>query len=408
MAYNYTNNENINQKQEDLILNKLFDFNYFNKKLDNLNWGNNFIDFYAINTEWMANYLNNNRYKEFLSLIQEFEEDNDGENIREIAKKTNILKNRVEYYPFVDESKNEFEPKKEKIPKDEYNDEDKEYFSEFILIEENFYNEIEKTIKIRKNIDKFELLKNKVNIMKLNNIFIYKITDNILGFGYIPEKVKDQDFIIYKVKYLMILKKNSEFNYNTEIVLLNRNNNLENYLYKERHLDFKNNYQKNSILYNYEGTQDIGMFYFLEKKDCFETNKGLNEYLRFNNKNNVRYHIESVNPVLISRGIKESEPIKRPFNFLFKKNPMLFNRKNNINEKEEEKKQEINNDNNKENTNFSESIESDSFQNYNNNSQPNFSDKTVTFNNYVNTRYNEIVNIINTDYEFNDNDEYFN
>ena len=309
--------------------------------------------------------------------------------------------------------------KKYQKPKNEYNNEDKEYFSEFILIEEEFYNGIEKTINISKNIHKSELLKNKVNIMKLNNVFIYMITDNILGFGYIPNKEKDQNYIIYKVEYLMILKKDGEFNYKSEITLLNRNKDLQDYLYKERHINLKEK-KKESIIYNYEGTKDIGIFYFLGKKDRLNRYERLNNYIRRKNSNNFKYQIEHFtekNTTIISQDIKKNKTNKGPnFNFKFKENSNIFNRnKNNNNNKKEEvkKKQEIIKDNNEQNSIISESID---YENENENENDNINNNITgylfrgsLFNNYFNNDYEEkekILNIINNN-ENNYNDEEF-
>ena len=95
---------------EEYIFDKLFNFIKFNKEFDAKIWGNNFIEFSAINVEWMKKFLENNNYLKIVELSQTYRHNR--EEIYIEAKKTNLLKTRIEKI-----NKNEFEPKKRKYQK---------------------------------------------------------------------------------------------------------------------------------------------------------------------------------------------------------------------------------------------------------------------------------------------------
>ena len=212
---------------EEYIFDKLFNFIKFNNELDVKIWGNNFIEFSAINVEWMKKFLENNNYLKIFELTQAYRHNR--EEIYIEAKKTNLLKTRIGKI-----NKNEFEPKKVKIPKNEYYKENDEYFSEFILVDNNFYDNLKQIFNISYNIN---VSKNKVNLIILKDVFIYKISNKILGYG---RSEKKDGFLIFKVKYLEILDDKFEYNYKTEIATLNKTRNFEEYLKIQRHIYFVN------------------------------------------------------------------------------------------------------------------------------------------------------------------------
>jgi len=70
------------------------------------------------------------------------------------------------------------------------------YFDDFVLINKDLYDKI-------KQDDKIE---NKVNICLVDNIFIYKINENILGIG-IPE-IRRDILPIFKIQFFIIINEN--------------------------------------------------------------------------------------------------------------------------------------------------------------------------------------------------------
>ena len=174
-----------------------------------------------------------------------------------LVKEKNIFRKNINKL-FLNER---IKPKVKIVQKKEYSKTDIEYFTDFILINEELSNYFKK---IQNNI--FEKSENKVKINILCNSFIYKIAENVLGIGEIENRY---DIFIFKVKFLMILKENTEYNSLTEIKSIHSSNNIKEYLEIQRHskFGFDKECQK---LYDLKETQEIG--FLLNMENYFKKN----------------------------------------------------------------------------------------------------------------------------------------
>ena len=115
------NNISYQNDMEEYIFDKLLNFIKFNKELDTKIWGNNFTEFSAINVEWMKTFLEYNNYEKILELTQaQSYRYNWEEEIYIKAKEEKLLKTKRENSEIGKVNKNSLEPKKVKIPKNEY------------------------------------------------------------------------------------------------------------------------------------------------------------------------------------------------------------------------------------------------------------------------------------------------
>ena len=174
-----------------------------------------------------------------------------------LVKEKNIFRKNINKL-FLNER---IKPKVKIVQKKEYSKTDIEYFTDFILINEELSNYFKK---IQNN--SFEKSENKVKINILCNSFIYKIAENVLGIGEIENRY---DIFIFKVKFLMIFKENTEYNSLTEIKSIHSTNNIKEYLEIQRHskFGFDKECQK---LYDLKETQEIG--FLLNMENYFKKN----------------------------------------------------------------------------------------------------------------------------------------
>ena len=215
----------------------------------------------------MKKFLEFNNYEKILELAQTQSQSyryNWEEEIYIKAKKSNLLKIKRENSEIGKLNKNGLEPKKVKIPENEYYKENDEYFSEFILVDKNFYNNFREIL----DIPYYIISKYRVNLIILKDVFIYKISNKILGYGRFE---KEDGYLIFKVKYLEILDEKFEYNYKTEIATLNKTKNFEEYLKIQRHIYFINS-DAPQILFNQEQTLEIGQLFCIEKDDNISNN----------------------------------------------------------------------------------------------------------------------------------------
>lgn len=90
----------------------------------------------------------------------------------------------------------------------------------------------------------------------LDDTFIYKINNYILGCGIIPILQKNESYYIFKVKYLLIFKENNEYNFETEFEALKKIKNIDDYLSLERHVNLDDSYSE-KILYSKDKKKEI-------------------------------------------------------------------------------------------------------------------------------------------------------
>ena len=100
------------------------------------------------------------------------------------------------------------------------------------------------------------LMKIQKYICLVDNLFIYKISENILGFGILPDLTDKNDLTIFKVQFLIIL--DESYNIESEIQELIKHQNLENYLIY-RKINFQNSINKRLNIY--DDVRKIGFFY---------------------------------------------------------------------------------------------------------------------------------------------------
>ena len=134
-----------------------------------------FNKYYCINSKWMNNFLKLYNYKKIKTLIGEYEINSEEELYKEI-KKSGISLNPG-YGENVENIKNKikenFEPEKDIISNYTFNKYKKgelaSYYDNFALVNKEFYDKI-------KQGDKNE---NEVDICLVDDIFIYKVNENV-------------------------------------------------------------------------------------------------------------------------------------------------------------------------------------------------------------------------------------
>ena len=249
------------------IINKLMHFNIINENIISLIkrkysdfHTDYFLEYYPINLKWIENFLQLYNYEKISRLIkkqsngelkvEEIEKQIHEKNILKLPGEDNERKNKLKWI--------EFSPKKAVIPRDIYYDDISEktieFFDDFILVNKELYNEIRKD---SENGYEFNI-ENKINICLVDNIFIYKIYDNILGIGILPELSTNIKITIFKIKFLIIIYDEEGCDLNLEINVLFREKDLEKYL-KYRGVKFDKN--NNLIINIYEGEKKIGFIY---------------------------------------------------------------------------------------------------------------------------------------------------
>ena len=252
----YNNNERIKEYVFDMILNFInFNKEFEYKKTDGLADIN---EFYAINVEWMKEFLGVGVYEKILKLIQNYDKEPKKIDEIDLKEKKKIISENINEINKKNISLN-FIPNKEKLFINGNNN--ILYFSEFILVDKNINRKIKKIIEFREKIANVE---NKINIIISGDRFIYIINNNILGHGVLPILQKNENYYIFKVKHLLIF--DNEYNYETELITLKKSNDINYYLRNERHVNL-DDINVQHILYNRDKTKEIGVLFFVEKKN---------------------------------------------------------------------------------------------------------------------------------------------
>ena len=252
------NDENLKSTNEiqNYVVRKLSHFYSFNKELINLIKRNykeiqseNFTEYFIINSNWMNNFLKFYDYNKISKVIKE--EEKKGElNIEDLC---NEIKGNSIYESQNDEIKDnlkniDFEPSKDKIPEEVFLDEitgqQISFFNNFVILNKEIYDEIRRDDENLNYPNYIYEYQNTVNILLVDNIFLYKINENILGVGIFPE-FKDYKVIpIFKIYFIIKINKdenyrNIKYNSKTEIKNLFKYEDLEGYLTKERGVNFQ-------------------------------------------------------------------------------------------------------------------------------------------------------------------------
>lgn len=252
---------------KEYIVNKLLNFYIFNDKINSLiirNYSDFIIfkEYFVINAEWIKNFLEVYNYKKISKLINK---QLNGELKTEDLYKKIIKKKIHKLTGMTNEKINNllwtvsFSPKEDSIPSyiyaDTVNDDQIKFFNDFFIVDEEIYNELRQDQSIGYNFN----IENKVNICLVDNLFIYKVYDNILGIGVLPEILDNTDISTFKVQILLIMDDENGYDLNIEIDELFRQKDLEKYLEYRKVFLPKNNL--NSIIDMYNDKKKIGFLY---------------------------------------------------------------------------------------------------------------------------------------------------
>mgnify|MGYP006873059139 CR=1 FL=1 len=239
----------------------LFNLNNYNNKLissikrdypSEFKYKENYSNkYYCINSKWMNYFLLIYNYKKIKTLISDFKINSEEElniKIKDIGITLNSGYNDINK----DSIKiSNFEPEKKIIQKSICNvyksGELARYFDDFTLVDKKLYDEMkqynENTINSTSKID--EINGNIVEIYLVDDIFIYKISENILGIG-IPEIPKETVFPVFKIQFFIIIDGNycyfdeEKINSDSEInEILLKSKDLEKYLILDRNVKFE-------------------------------------------------------------------------------------------------------------------------------------------------------------------------
>ena len=245
----YSNDESLEKTEINQdISEQLFYLNsYYNKlvsfiKRDYSDFKNKkyFNKFYCINSKWMSNFLKLYKYKQINTLIGEFGINSEEEFFQKVKEKQISLdpNNYIEKKESI--NLGNFDPEKNIITKYTFNrykrGELAIYFDDFALVNKDFYDKIKQNDKN----------KNEVDICLVDDIFIYKINENVLGIG-IPE-IKEEILPIFKIQFFIIITEkfiyidNDEkiiFNSDSEVNEIFKCEDLEKYLILKREVNFE-------------------------------------------------------------------------------------------------------------------------------------------------------------------------
>ena len=357
--YNYS--QIIIEEQKEIpkyIVEKIIKYYNYNKELCNLIKSKYSIDneffgeYFPINANWINNFLQFYHYDKILQIIQrkfkgnlkEGNKDELYETIKEygicvMPGDNDIIKNNL---------KSNFFPGVVNIPREIY----KEYISEktiyysnnFILVKKELFN------LIRQDNDNNYTTRNyyfdskgddkdKIKICLVDNIFIYRISDNILGFGIISESSLNNQIPIFNLLFLIIITEESElYNSDTELEEIFKIKDLKKYLVNLRRVKLDED-NDSDILDIYAGYKKIGFFYNIG-------NFNLEMYLNRNDssiKDNSPLkrikELEKENETIIMKYEnlkKEYEKLKKEYDKIKKVIEEIENEKEEIKEKEEE------------------------------------------------------------------------
>ena len=279
---NEDNNSLNNEEPKEIpkyIVGKIIKYYNYNNELWNIIKGKYTIDneyfgeYFPINYNWINNFSQFYNYHKIFQLIQkEFKGGLKEENKDELYEKikeydicaipgdNDIIKNNL---------KSNFFPEVDNIPREIYKEYISEktiyYFNNFILVKKELYdlliqdNDNNKTTRnycfLSKDDDK-----DKVRICLVDNIFIYRIKDNILGFGIISESSLNNQIPIFNLLFLIIITEESEYNSDTELEEIFKIKDLKKYLINVRRVKLDED-NDSDILDIYSRNKKIGFFY---------------------------------------------------------------------------------------------------------------------------------------------------
>ena len=227
-------------------------------------------EYYCINSKWMNYFLEFYNYKKIKTLYKENTINSEEELYIKI--KENEIPLKSGFNGITLKSIN-FELKKKLIENYTFNvlksGEIASYFDDFILVDKILYDKLKIYNKkqIKPDCNKYDINENIIKICLVDNIFIYKVNENVLGIG-IPEIPKNTGFPIFKIQFFIIINQKydyineeNKFDSDSEINKILRAKDLEKYLILDRkvrfeeedklkRIDMKFNNQKIGFLYN--------------------------------------------------------------------------------------------------------------------------------------------------------------
>ena len=328
---NTSNSDSDNQSSEKNgiipqdIVKILFQLNNYNENLvssikraypTEIKYHKNYINEYCcINSKWMKYFLDFYNYERINTLFKQ----NKIKSEEELY--IGIKENEIPLKPGFNDSttksikQENFEPKKNNILNYTFNvlksGEIARYFDDFVLVDKNLYDELKKYDKnpIKLDYNKYEISENIIKICLVDNIFIYKVNENVLGIG-IPEIPVNTGIPIFKIQFFIIIN--------------------EKYDYTNEEKTFDSDSEINEIL----RAKDLKKYLILDRKANFEKEDEFKRIdLKFNN-NKIGF-IYNINNFKIENylGRNDSEEVRK------EKLKEAFNRKNEI-LKQKERKQE--------------------------------------------------------------------
>ena len=328
---NTSNSDSDNQSSEKNgiipqdIVKILFQLNNYNENLvssikraypTEIKYHKNYINEYCcINSKWMKYFLDFYNYERINTLFKQ----NKIKSEEELY--IGIKENEIPLKPGFNDSttksikQENFEPKKNNILNYTFNvlksGEIARYFDDFVLVDKNLYDELKKYDKnpIKLDYNKYEISENIIKICLVDNIFIYKVNENVLGIG-IPEIPVNTGIPIFKIQFFIIIN--------------------EKYDYINEEKTFDSDSEINEIL----RAKDLKKYLILDRKANFEKEDEFKRIdLKFNN-NKIGF-IYNINNFKIENylGRNDSEEVRK------EKLKEAFNRKNEI-LKQKERKQE--------------------------------------------------------------------
>lgn len=220
---NTSNSDSDNQSSEKNeiipqdIVKLLFQLNNYNENLvssikraypTEIKYHKNYINEYCcINSKWMKYFLDFYNYERINTLFKQNEIKSEEELY--IGIKENEIPLKPGFNDSITKSikQENFEPKKNNILNYTFNvlksGEIARYFDDFVLVDKNLYDELKKYDKnpIKLDYNKYEISENIIKICLVDNIFIYKVNENVLGIG-IPEIPVNTGIPILKFNFL--------------------------------------------------------------------------------------------------------------------------------------------------------------------------------------------------------------
>jgi len=323
---NYDPDNQPNEKKEIIpqnIAKILFCLNNYNNNLissikrdypsEIMNKKNYSKKYYCINSKWMNYFLELYSYQKIKTLISEYKIESEEELYNKIKEKKIYL--NLDYNTNIKNiSSKKFEPEIKSISNYIFNvyksGDLARYFDDFVLVDEILYDKLKQLYKnlIKEDCIKDEIIENNVEIYLVDNIFIYKVQENVLGIG-IHEMPEKNVFPIFKIEFLIIINKkyiNEEiiFNSDSEINEIFKSKDLETYLLIEREIK-SNEYLNLNIIDMKFNNHTIGYIYnindfniekywkrteekYNKKMKSLEKFKGLEEYKRKKNNEILR------------------------------------------------------------------------------------------------------------------------